>query len=404
LLRYCSLALQIKHSLLKHMTIWPSIDLPTQLLGGITPAHFMKKFWQRQVLLVRDAIPDLTPVLTRDALFSLVALDTVESRLIWRDNERWHLRHGPQKELPQVSSGNWTVLMQGVNLHVESGHKLLERFRFIPDARLDDLMISYATDGGGVGPHIDSYDVFLIQAQGQRRWRLGFQKDQTLIEDLPVKILANFEPELEYVLNEGDILYLPPGCAHEGVAVGECMTYSVGFRQPMRGELAAELLLRLSEDCPNLLPEKAYRDKWQKPTENPGQIPQSIIDFGHEALNQILLAFHDKKRLLEYLGEIITEPKSSVWFERNESTASFRKGVKLNRKTKMLYALGKSARAQSLIFINGESFHVSGTDAKLLHYLADYRTLSAGQYRRLSESAREQLSQWLIDGWLDECS
>ena len=128
----------------------------------------------------------------------------------------------------------WTVLIQGVDLHHDSVHALLQQFRFVPDARLDDLMISYATDGGGVGPHFDSYDVFLLQAQGQRKWRIGRQKKFELQEGVPLKILKEFKPEAEYVLNPGDMLYLPPGYAHDGVAVGECMTYSVGFKVPRK--------------------------------------------------------------------------------------------------------------------------------------------------------------------------
>ena len=149
----------------------------------------------------------------------------------------------------------------------------LSRFRFVPQARLDDLMISYASDGGGVGPHFDSYDVFLLQAQGRRRWRIGRQKDLTLRDDLPLKILANFEPEEEYVLEPGDMLYLPPLYAHDGVAQGECQTYSIGFRSPGRGELARELLQRLSDDAAELAGESLYRDPSQEATAAAGRDP-----------------------------------------------------------------------------------------------------------------------------------
>ena len=141
----------------------------------------------------------------------------------------------------------WTLLVQGVDLYDDRARALLDRFRFVPDARLDDLMISYATDGGGVGPHFDSYDVFLLQVKGKRRWRISAQKDLTLQAGLPLKVLQNFEPEEEWLLEPGDMLYLPPHIAHDGVAEGECMTCSIGFRAPSAGELTAQFLYHLAE-------------------------------------------------------------------------------------------------------------------------------------------------------------
>lgn len=236
--------------------------LPLALLGGLSPARFMQRHWQKKPLLVRQALPGFTPLLSRAALFELAGREGVESRLLSRAQGQWRLRHGPftRRALPPVAQPDWTLLVQGVDLHVEAAHALLRQFRFVPDARLDDLMISYASDGGGVGPHFDSYDVFLLQAHGQRRWRIGRQRDLSLVEGLPLRILAHFEPEQEYLLDPGDMLYLPPHWAHDGVAVGECMTYSIGFRQPNRGELARELLQRLADDSEERLGTLAYRD------------------------------------------------------------------------------------------------------------------------------------------------
>jgi 50S ribosomal protein L16 3-hydroxylase len=213
------------------------IDTPLALLNGLTPSQFMQRHWQKKPLLIRQAIPGFQALLDRPALFDLAEQDEVESRLIQQTPKGWNMRNGPlaRRALPAVKSPNWALLVQGVDQHVESVHALLQQFRFVPDARLDDLMISYATDGGGVGPHFDSYDVFLLQAHGRRRWRIGKQKDLTLVEGAPLKILQNFEPEEEFVLEPGDMLYLPPRYAHDGVAEGECMTYSIGFRAPKRG-------------------------------------------------------------------------------------------------------------------------------------------------------------------------
>ncbi len=170
------------------------------------------------------------------------------------------------------------MLVQGLELHLPSAQALLAPFRFIPQARLDDLMVSWAAEGGGVGPHFDSYDVFLIQVQGQRRWRIGRMPDARLRPDLPVKIIENFQPEQEWVLAPGDMLYLPPGWAHDGDAVdGECMTCSVGFRSPRRSELARETLLRLADAVEDETDESArpavYADPDQLATVAPGRVP-----------------------------------------------------------------------------------------------------------------------------------
>src|SRR5690606_39783213 len=172
----------------------------------------------------------------------MAAREDVESRLITHFSAKWHLEKGPFPKLPSPRKTDWTLLIQGVNLHDDAADALLQQFRFIPDARLDDLMISYATPNGGVGPHFDSYDVFLLQAHGRRRWRIGSQKDLSLVEDLPLKILKHFKPEQEFVLEPGDMLYLPPHYAHDGIAADECMTYSIGFRAPSYQELGEAFL------------------------------------------------------------------------------------------------------------------------------------------------------------------
>ena len=208
------------------------------MLGGLSPKKFMAEYWQKKPLLIKGAFKDFKPVLSRAQLFELAASDEVQSRLIESQNldkqTHWSVKNGPIKgrDKPAFTKEAWTLLVQGVDLINAEAAKLLREFRFIPDARLDDLMISYATHRGGVGPHYDSYDVFLIQASGQRLWRIGKQKDLTLRDDAPLKILSHFVPQKEYVLDPGDMIYLPPKYAHDGIAVGECMTYSVGFRAP----------------------------------------------------------------------------------------------------------------------------------------------------------------------------
>jgi 50S ribosomal protein L16 3-hydroxylase len=199
----------------------------------------------------------------------------VESRLISSFGNHWELSKGPFDRLPVEEPKEWTVLIQGVNLHNEKADALLRQFSFVPSARLDDLMISYAADGGGVGPHFDSYDVFLLQAHGQRRWRIGAQKDLSLIEGMPLKILRNFKPEVRYVLEPGDMLYLPPHYAHDGIAEGECMTYSIGFRTPHYQELAESFLNFKSETVE--LPGR-YADPELEPVTHPAELQDAMID------------------------------------------------------------------------------------------------------------------------------
>ena len=184
------------------------VNAPTVLLGGLSPAAFMRRYWQKRPLLVRQACPGARPPLTRAELLALAARDEVESRLVARRGTGWTLRHGPmpRSALPPLRQPGWTLLVQGLDLHVSAARALLERFRFVPDARLDDLMLSYATDQGGVGPHLDTYDVFLLQVHGRRRWRIARPGDDSLVEGLPLKILRHFEPEFEWVLEPGDLL------------------------------------------------------------------------------------------------------------------------------------------------------------------------------------------------------
>ncbi|MDR1969082.1 MAG: cupin domain-containing protein [Burkholderiaceae bacterium] len=368
------------------------IDQPLPLLGGLTPAQFMKRHWQKKPLLVRQAIPDFKPLLSRAALFDLADGEAVESRFLSRGGGRWQIRHGPfaRRALPPFSQREWTLLVQGVDLHHAGVHALMQQFRFVPDARLDDVMISYASDGGGVGPHFDSYDVFLLQAHGQRHWRIGRQKDLTLVDGLPLKILAHFEPEQEHLLNPGDMLYLPPRWAHDGVAVGECMSYSIGFRQPARGELARELLLRLADEAGDVLDDVPYRDPGQPATATPALLPQAMLDFAHDAVAR---ALRDPARLALLLGEVMTEPKPNVWFDALDDEAPLTGAVTLDRRTRMVYD-------RQHVFINGEGYRASGKDARLMRQLADVRTLPAAAVAALSDGARELLAQWRQAGWL----
>ena len=265
------------------------LNQPLSLLGGLSAARFMRRHWQKRPLLVRQALPGIAAPLSRKALFALAAAQGVESRLVQRRGDAWTLRHGPlpRRALPPLGQPGWTLLVQGLDLHVQAAHDLLSLFDFMPSARLDDLMLSYASDGGGVGPHVDSYDVFLLQVQGRRRWRVGRSSDRRFVDGLPLKILRRFEPRHDWLLEPGDMLYLPPLWAHDGVAEGgDCMTASIGFRAPARAELARELLARMSEDVEPGSNEVLYRDTGQPATDHPGEIPAAEPSFRTSAFSR----------------------------------------------------------------------------------------------------------------------
>ncbi|ANY17201.1 cupin [Bordetella pseudohinzii] len=390
-----------------------TLDQPLALLGGLSPNDFMRRHWQRKPLLIRQAIPGFKPPETLAALKKLARRDDVESRLIWREQGQWQMENGPFARLPKASEPDWTLLVQSVDLHSDAAAELMQRFRFVPDARLDDLMISIASDGGGVGPHFDSYDVFLLQAAGKRRWRYGRQKDLSLQPDLPLKILSRFEPEHEAVLEPGDMLYLPPQAAHDGVALGDdCMTISIGFRAPTQAALARGLLEAAADQAmarigllggpygepalPGPRLDGLYRDPGQAATRHPAALPDALVQATLDTLSKLRF---DDALAARFLGCWLTEPSQLAVFDSPEASVDLEDGwpaqgrLVLDRRSRMLYR-GKQ------LFINGETAMAPAEAA--LKQLADARALDCGDPRcaRLSDEARSCLADWLDAGWL----
>ncbi|CRN07816.1 JmjC domain-containing protein [Pseudomonas fulva] len=283
-------------------------DTPLQLLGGITAREFMRDYWQKKPLLVRQAFPDFISPIDPDELAGLALEDEVESRIVLEHGAHpWEMRRGPFNEdtFAELPEKDWTLLVQAVDQFVPEVAELLENFRFLPSWRIDDVMISFATPGGSVGPHFDNYDVFLLQGHGQRNWKIGqmCDSDSTLLEHSDLRILADFEQSDEWTLEPGDMLYLPPRLAHYGVAVDDCLTYSVGFRAPS----AAEVLTHFTDFLGQFLPdEERYSDADAQPVSDPHQIQ-------HDALDRLkaLLDKHmgDKDLLLTWFGQFMTEPR-----------------------------------------------------------------------------------------------
>ncbi len=342
------------------------LDHPWALLGGISPQEFMKRFWHKKPLLVRGAIPAFklakqtgdaigSPI-SPEELFKIAGNDVVESRLI--QAKPWRFADGPfqKKSIPSLDSPDWTLLLQGMEASYLAAAKVLSWFRFIPDARLDDLMISIAGPGGGVGPHFDSYDVFLIQMSGRRRWRISKQKDLSLNPNLPLKILQHFKPEQEWDLEPGDMLYLPPYIAHDGIALDAgCQTWSVGFRAQSYKEMLQEGLWRLAEsleDVPEL--DKHFTDPKQAATSSAEQLPEELIQQVAQKLKGLKL---DRiESFLPGIAAYLSEPKPQVYFSSSAGMYS------PEEFTQLMAAKLLSPHPQTRLLALGKTIYCNGED------------------------------------------
>jgi len=369
--------------------------MSSALLGGITPRAFLARHWQRRPLVVRGAIPDFREPLTISDLFRLAASSEIESRLVQRPARKWRLEQGPfsRAALARMPEKRWTLLVQGVNVVVPGVDRLMREFAFASYARLDDVMVSYAAPGGGVGPHVDSYDVFLVQGTGRRRWRVAPPRAYRLDERAPLKILADFRPEQEWVLETGDLLYLPPGWAHEGTALCSCLTYSIGFRAPSAQDLGVAFLQFLED---RISREGRYADPGLKPQRHPARLGEDLLARYARLLRGLPGSRSDVR---EFVGRYLTEPKPNVRFAPPSRPLGMRQfmrmiarhGLRLAAGTIMLYRGGR-------FFVNGESATARHGRA-LLARLADRRALEAGILP--AEDAAELLYTWYRSGYLD---
>ena len=350
-------------------------DQPLVHLGGLSAEQFLREYWQKKPLLVRHAFAHFNDPIDKKTVLALASRDDAESRLVTNDGGKWKISHGPfsRQDFAAAKRALWTVLVQDTQHFSQAAHDVLAHFNFIPHARIDDLMVSYAVPGAGVGAHFDSYDVFLLQGAGRRRWRISAQKDLRLKAGMPLKILARFKPEQEYLLETGDMLYLPPGFAHDGVAETESLTWSIGFRAPSRQELGVALLDYLRDE---ITMEGVYRDPDLKPTLHPGGIGAAMVAEVSNMLDAWRDVARDPAHLRRCLGCLLTEPKAHVFFDAPEPAltlagfraAALKAGVALDLKSRLLYD-------DELFFMNGAVWEATPFDAMYLRQLADTRRL-----------------------------
>jgi 50S ribosomal protein L16 3-hydroxylase len=388
------------------------MNQPLALLNQLTPSEFLDQYWQKKPLLIKAAIPNFKGLLSPEELAGLACEEDVQSRIVEYKKGVWHAQHGPFNEddfaaLPDTPTAehNWTLLVQSVNHFLPEGSALLQQFSFIPHARLDDLMVSYAPHGGGVGPHFDSYDVFLLQGQGKRLWRISEQSDLSLVEGAPLRILKHFDTKQEWLLEAGDMLYLPPHLAHWGIAVSDgdqdCMTYSIGFRAPKNQELASEFLGFMQDKInqESIRLSGLYQDADLRLQAHPAEISTDMVATVSAQLQSIQWS---SSTVAEFLGRYLSEPKSHVVFDSNKkiSQAAF---------LKQASNLGLSLDLKSLMLFEGERFYLNGEmitctreAATILKELADYRQLSAVDLASHlnNDELRALLYDWYLAGYL----
>ena len=379
------------------------------LLGGLDAQTFLREYWQKKPLVIRQAVPGFRGFLTLDDMLRLCRRDDIRSRLVTcrrrgargpagargENTGSWQVHEGPlDVNVRALGAGDWTVLVQGVESVHEGGWPLLQRFSFLPRARIDDLMVSYAAPGGGVGPHYDLYDVFLLQGFGRRRWRIGRQPNLALESGQPLKILRAFAPDEEHILEPGDMLYLPPRVAHEGTALEACTTYSIGFLAPSHEAIISEFLAYLSLTATK--PRGLYADPDQEVVRDPSAVPLRMVDAAEALLASLRW---DKAALAHFLGRMLTGPKPQTHFSRRRrggpvaGVLGARGALRLALPSRMLHD------EHGTFFLNGEAFEVDAADVDWVRRLAQERIVSLPYAP--APAMLHLIESWLEAGFVD---
>lgn len=341
---------------------------------GVTEKEFVTQYWQRQALLLTQGLEDVESLITKDELFELATHDYVESRLISNNtsNQQYNLSHGPfsQSELNAYGNDNpWTLLVQSVNLWHEGVARLIELVKFIPNWRYDDIMISYASPGGGVGPHTDQYDVFLVQIAGKRRWRVGIQNQETTLHmtEEGLQQIAPFESNIDAILTPGDIMYVPPGTPHEGISVTEGMTLSIGFRSPSSSEFSMMLAEELSRA------DDYYRDPSEVVIRNSSEITSAAM---YQVKDWFFDSVSDEDLFIAF-GKLQTQPKQELILLPLEQPIDeiLEAGLSVYRDPAARIAWWQSGSMVHL-FCNGEHAEFSSDESELINLLCETQDIA----------------------------
>ncbi len=369
---------------------------------GMPAAQFLYDYWQKKPLLVRQAFPGFTPPLSPEDLAGLACEQGPLSRIVTYDRSRddWQLRTGPfsEDEFPELGDRDWTLLVQDMDKWDADVAELLNAFSFLPRWRIDDVMISFAVEGGSVGPHIDQYDVFLVQAMGHRQWQIetAARLEPAFRPDTDLKLLRQFDPSHEWDLRPGDVLYLPPGFAHHGSARDHCMTFSVGMRAPS----SAEMLVDFAEDIAQQLPE--YR-RYQDPGLLPAADPYAIDEAAFARVDAALDAWQQKpaSERRRWFGQFITRYRASGDIQAGPQHPSWHHALQAvadghdffrHPFARLAWSLDG---AEALLHVSGESHAMSAADAA---FLCHHSRISAQDFHALGAPAREALSALYAQG------
>ncbi|WP_303855292.1 cupin domain-containing protein [Salinicola salarius] len=361
-----------------------SANSPRTLLGGLTPAQFLSQHWQKSPLLIRGALPGFVSPLEPDDLAGLACEEGIEARLVEEHgpDKAWQVSHGPfdEETFSRLPVSGWSLLVQAVDHYVPEVAELLEAFDFIPRWRLDDIMVSYAPPGGSVGAHVDQYDVFLLQASGRRRWQLGGTpgNDARLIPGIDLRILEDFavEADQDWVLEPGDMLYLPPGVAHHGISdADDCLTFSIGFRAPSSDEVVTSFADYIGEQLGD---SQRYGDSDLQPPAAIGELDDQAI----ARVRALLLDAIDRpEQMAQWFGRAMTQPKYLDQLippespaEPSELRSALESGSELTHSLGSRFAWRRLDDARATLFADGDAIVC---DLELAQYLSAAPRLDA---------------------------
>jgi len=383
-------------------------NTPINILGNISKEQFLKEYWQKKPLLIRQAYPNFEPLIPADELAGMSLEEEIESRIIMENgpDSPWQLMSGPFEEetFGSLPEDKWTLLIQGVDQWVPEAADLLQDFNFIPNWRIDDLMISFATDGGSVGPHYDQYDVFLLQAEGQREWRIGqmCSEQDDFLKETKLRILSQFEETERWILEPGDMLYLPPRLAHYGISQGNCQTYSIGFRAPSQSELMHSLVDQIDASSNE---DQRYGDPELALQEHSGEISEAALQQVREFMTRALA---DPILLSDTIGKLMTEPKYDQEHsdEDQKNKESYKisdlkydlQAIDIQRELHSRFAFNSRENSHSF-YAGGKVYPITENSLGLAQYLTKQRQYNGKELQAFSEDRDN--GKLLLNLWQD---